>query len=130
MNDVLNQTAYLDGSDPLAHHICQINENNEIRIPKQIIDGIGLTNPEEIAVESVSDDNDLTVLFHPSPDKNTKNLRKDDDGHYWINLDSGFEASKPFDMANNVPHLFMSCGEIWVISENTLWNKLSVEVSE
>jgi len=129
MSNVLDQTAYLEGEDPLAHHICQINQDNEIKIPTQIMEGIGLTDPEEIAVESASDDSDVTVLFHPSEDRNTEEVRKDDEGHYWISLENGFENAEPFDMQKNVPHLVMGCGEIWVLSDSSLWSKLSHKVN-
>ena len=128
MSKIPDETAYLAGRDPLAHHICQINEDNEIKIPKQLIEEIGLTKPDKIAVEPATDDSNITVLFHPSENTNTENIRKDENGHYWISLEDGFENSKPLDMGRNVPHLIMGCGEIWVLSDSALWDKLAQEV--
>jgi hypothetical protein len=125
--DVPDETAYRDGEDPLAHHICSINEDNEIKIPKQMIQGIGAENPDEIAV---SDQGDFTALYpvYNTDIENRRTLRQDSDGHYLMSIEEGFEAAKPFDHGRHIPILFMSCGEIWLMNHDKLWNKLAHEV--
>lgn len=98
-----------------------------IRIPEPIAD-LDYLNIKQGDVELYhNDDCFISLGAYTGQGLKELNIDEDEDG-YWLEVPDDLDAIQPLNRTTRTPILFLGCGELWIMTENDLWNKLAAQV--
>lgn len=132
MVEIPEQTAFLEFESADKHCISFTELKHEdgteyILIPEPIAD-LDYLNIKEGPVEMYhNDDGFISLGAHTGQGLKELIIEEDEDG-YWLKVTDDMEAIQPLNDGTHMPVLFLGCGELWILNNNDLWNKLAAEV--
>lgn len=130
MVDIPEHTAFLEHKSGGKHCISFTEfkiENKDtayIKIPAPIAE-LDYLNIKEGKVGIYNDENSFVSLAAHNGDAPKAEIMEDEDG-YWVSVRSDcMNAIQPLNDTKNMPVLFLSCGELWILNNHDLWDKLA-----
>ena len=132
MVEISESTAHMESDSGDKHCIAfsefkiEDKDTAYIKIPEPIAE-LDYLNIKEGEVGIYNNEKNFVSLAAHSGDAPKAEITEDEDG-YWVSVRSDcMDAIQPLNDTTNMPVLFLSCGELWILNNNDLWDKLAAE---
>ena len=133
MVDIPEQTAFLEFESEDKHCISFTELKHKdgtdyILIPEPIAD-LDYLNIKDGKVELYhNDDCFISIGAHTGQGLTELKVEQDEEG-YWLEISwDNMDAIQPLNDTTHMPVLFLGCGELWILNNHDLWQKLSAKL--